>query len=635
METILATVPVTQPPSWAIQQRHLIKTMEESVGPFVDRYVRDNGEFIWDDVWGGGSPDDYYEPYFNWPLLHLMGGGSHLVELAHRGWEGVTRQLTRCETVHNEYHKGEDVFHISESDVFFYHLCLADPANGNLHLRARKFAGFYNGDDPDIKNYDPKNKIILSPINGSGGPRYREAAQRDTLYRGGERYGIPFYDIPGVSSWKDTENDAKALEMGRAVHDRWNSGDVIHNLAQTSLVTNAFLLTGEEKYRDWVVEYTDAWIERAKANNWMVPDNVGHSGKVGENLDGKWYGGMYGWTLYHGWYNIQMALLVAAGNAYLITRDKKYLELPRRQQDHIFELGEQRDIREEHMSLDEHWIGQFTAMENRTETFLVPYRYGDAGWFDWQPMSPVFLAALWNLSMDNSDWTRLEKLREQEAYDWNEVVCFHNKEDCGHEQPWLRYLAGENPDYPERILQASHQETTRRSALVRNETQVGSRHSIHLWQEVNPVSSEALIQQTLGAPQPIYNGGLLHARLRYYDARSRRAGLPPDIAALVEKLEDKRTVVRLVNLNSIENRELVIQAGAFGEHCFNEAKYTSLSSEFPGPAVEYAAPPVTEVTQTSSINGNHLRVELPAGTEILIDLATERYVNEPSYRSLY
>ena len=62
--------------------------MEESVHPFVDRYVRDNGEFIWDDAWGGGSPDDYYEPYFNWPLLYLMGGGSHLVELAHRGWEG-------------------------------------------------------------------------------------------------------------------------------------------------------------------------------------------------------------------------------------------------------------------------------------------------------------------------------------------------------------------------------------------------------------------------------------------------------------------------------------------------------------------------------------------------------------------
>ena len=164
METIRATVPVTRPPSWAVQQRHLMAAMEEGVHPFVDRYVRDNGEFIWDDAWGGGSPDDYYEPYFNWPLLYLMGGGSHLVELAHRGWEGVTRQLTRCGTVHNEYHKAEDVFHVSESDVFFYHLCLADPADGSLRLRARKFAGFYTGDDPAVRNYDPEKRIILSPV---------------------------------------------------------------------------------------------------------------------------------------------------------------------------------------------------------------------------------------------------------------------------------------------------------------------------------------------------------------------------------------------------------------------------------------------------------------------------------------
>ena len=635
MQTIRATVPVTQPPSWAVQQRHLLHSMEQSVHPFIDRYVRPNGEFIWDDVWGGGSPDDYYEPYFNWPLLYLMGGGEHLIELAHRGWEGVTRQLTRCGTVHNEYHRGEDVFHISESDVFFYHLCLADSKNGELHRRARKFAGFYNGDDPQVKNYDPEHKIILSPYNGSGGPRYPDAAGRDSPWRGGERYGLAFYDLPGIKSWKDTQDDAKALAMGRAVHDRWGRGDVIGNLAQSSLVTNAFLLTGEEKYRDWVIEYTDAWVARAKANDGMIPDSVGHSGKVGEYVDGKWYGGLYGWTCFHGWYNIQMAALDAAANAYLLTRDDKYLELPRRQQDRIFELGENRDIRKEHMSLDEHWIGQFTAMGKNTETFLVPYRYGDAGWFDWQPMSPIFPAALWNLSMDKGDWQRIEDLRAQESYDWNEVVCFHNKEDGGHEQPWLRFLAGENPDYPARILQASHQEVTRRLALIREERLVGTPHSIHQWQEVNPVSSEALIQQTLGAPQPIYNGGLLHARLRYYDARARRAGLPPDVAALVETLEAKRTVVRLVNLNSSEDRELVIQAGAFGEHSFTGAKYNALSSEYPGQAVDYTAPPVTTVTNKADTTGVHLKVELPAGTEITLDLATNRYVNEPSHASLY
>ena len=53
-------------------------------------------------------------------------------------------------------------------------------------------------------------------------------------------------------------------------------------------MTNAFLLTGEEKYRDWVVEYTDAWVERAGQNDGLLPDNVGHSGKIGEYCDGKW-----------------------------------------------------------------------------------------------------------------------------------------------------------------------------------------------------------------------------------------------------------------------------------------------------------------------------------------------------------
>ena len=132
--------------------------------------------------------------------------------------------------------------------------------------------------------------------------------------------------------------------------------------AVTSLVTNAFLLTGDEKYREWVLEYTDAWMDRARKNDWLLPDNVGHSGKVGEYLDGKWYGGLYGWTYPHGWYNIQMTALTAAANAYLLTRDDSYLELPRRQMDRILDLGERRDVRETHMSLRHHWIGQLTAM---------------------------------------------------------------------------------------------------------------------------------------------------------------------------------------------------------------------------------------------------------------------------------
>jgi hypothetical protein len=53
------------------------------------------------------------------------------------------------------------------------------------------------------------------------------------------------------------------------------------------------------------------------------------------------------------------------------------------------------------------------------------------------------------LSQSAGDWERIERLRRVENYDWRTVVPFRNKEDCGHEQPWLRFLAGDNPTYPE------------------------------------------------------------------------------------------------------------------------------------------------------------------------------------------
>ena len=631
MQTITATVPVTLPPSWAAQQRLLLATMSDSISSFLDRYTHDDGELIYDDSWGGGA-DDFYEGYTNWPLLYLMGGKDHLVEESHRGWETVTRQLTRRGQAHKEYARSMDTFHQSESDVFFYHLCLADPAAGQLEMRARRFAGFYLNEDPEARNYDPEHRILLSARLGSGGPYYTPDEARETAsHRSNETYGLPFYDLPGIESYEDTLDPANARLMGQAVHDRWQKGEVVGNLSVTSLVTNAFLLTGEEKYRDWVLEYTDAWMSRARENDWLLPDNVGHSGAVGEYLDGKWYGGLYGWTYPHGWYNIQMTALTAAANAYLLTRDDRYLELPRKQMDRILDLGEQRDVRETHMSLRYHWIGQLTAMGDRHETFLVPYRYGDAGWFDWQPPSPIFLSALWNLSMADQDWERIERVRQLEAYDWNEVVAFHNKEDGGHDQPWLRYLAGENPTHPERILQASYQQVVRRLGVIRADSDVGARHTEHRWQEANPVTTEGLLQLICGAPQPIYNGGLLFARLTYFDTQRKRPGLPEDVAALVEKVESRRTVVHLVNLNPMEDRELIVQAGAFGEHSFRAARYSALTSRFPGAPVDYAAPPVGTDVRTTSVDGKHLRVSLPSGTQITLDLDTARFTNEPAY----
>ena len=634
MPHVTATVPLTAPPSWAVWERRLLDALGDSVHPFLARYCRDDGELIWNDEWGGGSPDDFYEGYFNWPLVYNLGGGDHLLQLADRGWESVTRQLTRLGTVYKEYAAADDQFHESEKDVLFYQLCMADPDGPRRRERAQRFAGFYLNEDPDAINYDPVHKIILSPNGGSRGAYYTPEERRETARAGADqRYGMAFYDLPGIDTVDDLNDPAKARLMGQAMHDRWRRGDSVPNLAVTSLVTNAFILSGEEKYRDWVVEYTGAWLQRARDNDWLIPDSVGHSGQVGEYVGGKWYGGRTGWTMPHGFYSHQMAVLDAATNAFLLTRDRDYLELPRRQMDRICELGEVRNVDDEHMSLPEHWIGQLTALGEQRETFLVPYRYGDAGWFDWQPLSAVFPLALWNVTHAEEDWERIDDLRQAEAYDWREVVSFHNKEDCGHEQPWACFLAGDKPDYPEEILSASYQSMCQRLALIRGDDEVdrGERFHVHRWQETNPVTSEALVQLTLGAPQPIYNGGLLIADLRYFDAERRRPGLPDAVGALVDEVDADRIRVRLVNLDGNAARRLVIQAGAMAEHRFSEARYTVRTSDYPGAIEDYCEPPLRQALDTTAVDGKHLEVELPPATDITIELGLQRFVDDPSY----
>src|SRR5204863_2542403 len=84
---------------------------------------------------------------------------------------------------------------------------------------------------------------------------------------------------------------------------------------------------------------------------------------------------------------------------------------------------------------------------------------------------------------------------------------------------------------------------------------------IHLWQQCNPVVTEALVQLTWGGPQVIYNGGLQQARVRYYDADRRRPGLPASLAALVSSIDPQATVVDLINLDPGQDRHGNLQGG--------------------------------------------------------------------------
>ena len=137
-----------------------------------------------------------------------------------------------------------------------------------------------------------------------------------------------------------------------------------------------------------------------------------------------------------------------------------------------------------------------------------------------------------------------------------------------------------------------------------------AQYSDAYFQRRNPVTCEGLVQLTLGAPLPHYNGGLLVSRLRHFDAQRRRSGLPPGVAALVSGMAADRTDLTLVNLGQ-EHRRVLIQAGGMGEHEFTEAAAIG-------------------ERQRTAVNGGTVEIGLPPGTRIRLELGMRRFVRRPA-----
>ena len=124
------------------------------------------------------------------------------------------------------------------------------------------------------------------------------------------------------------------------------------------------------------------------------------------------------------------------------------------------------------------------------------------------------------------------------------------------------------------------------------------------------VYTKGLTQVTMGAPQSVYTGGLLRATVRYFDTDRTRPGLPPDVAALVDKLGADSAGLQLVNLNAGETRNLIVQAGAFAEHEFVELAHEE---------------------QTIQVESKYFAVQLPPGTSIRLDVGMRRFAHRPTY----
>jgi len=215
------------------------------------------------------------------------------------------------------------------------------------------------------------------------------------------------------------------------------------------------------------------------------------------------------------------------------------------------------------------------------------------------------------------------------------VRPFRTKEESGHEEPWFAFLAGDDPGYPERILAAAQAQVRHR--LARMERYRGlevPEADIHLWQQSNPVVTEALVQLTWGGPQVIYNGGLQQARVRYYDADARRPGLPPHVAALVSDIDPQGTVLELVNLDPEHTRRVIVQAGAFAEHEIRAVSYTACHDpSWIGDLYDYGHGRPQQTTSSIPMHGPWLAVELPRSTRIRLTLSLDLRSRTPSYRT--
>ena len=464
------------PPEWALWERQLLDRLYPAALEFVQKYTREDGTLIWRDQWPGmDGSDDGYESFYNFPLYYALGGPEEINALSRRLWDAVTRQFTRYGQVHNEFDGYYDWMHHGEAYTNFYFFGLADPADDEFRERALRFAGLYLGEDPAAPNYDAERKLIRSPITGSRGPRFVNSAEDWVTHREVlADYPLPYGDIPNVTTSDAWIDDARFPFILQAMNRRMMRGDVPLNLTATSLVLNAYMYTGEAKYRQWIEEYVTAWTERMRANGGILPDNVGPNGKIGENMDGKWWGGYYGWRWPHGLFNQVEATLIGGTNAYLVSGDPKYLELPRS----VLELVERQKqhragARRGAAPPRRQGLVRLPADQARASGVPVVHLAG--------PARPALLRAL-------TAGVPLDTLAYRKG-----------KGDWEHAAAWLGFVDGRNPDYPLQILRATYAESLERLDVIRHDTTDPADRNVHHWQQRNPVVLEGLVQLMLGA----------------------------------------------------------------------------------------------------------------------------------------
>jgi len=126
---------------------------------------------------------------------------------------------------------------------------------------------------------------------------------------------------------------------------------------------------------------------------------------------------------------------------------------------------------------------------------------------------------------------------------------------------------------------------------------------------MNPAVTETLTRLMLGGLPTGRLGFPLHCRLRYFDPERRRAGIPEDVAALVDAMGADEVSVQLVNLSPLRAQTVVVQGGAYAEHQI-------LSASADG--------------QPLAVNDACFTLRLAPGAGGRVTIRMKRYANQPT-----
>ncbi len=585
-ESVITIGAPMDPPEWALLQREVLHAHTAACVKFFRRYFNPaTGWLETTERFGGDDgPDDSIENVNDWPHAYALGGDDILKDMYTKAYEGHVRQYSAAKTVdvpigrlgmyYKEFPSQFDWQHNGEGLTVFNLMPLGDPYSHIYRERVKRFAGFYMDEDPGAPNYDPKLKLIKSLMNGSRGPMLRKATALDWT-------GDPI----------EVENRFPSLGHGEGAYKGMLAhfegytdvvGDHPLNLASTQLATNAYMLTHEKKYRDWVLGYCDAWAQRAHDNGGIIPSNIGLDGKIGGATDGKWYGGAYGWgfspivpmTGKPADRNRVPWCINGFMNAYLLSKgDDRYLDVWRKTAD------------------------KFDAAAKTIDGKLsTPTMFSDQGFYSFKPGKyRLNFLEIYALSMKPSDRARCE------------------------DTEWYDYLEGRNPGYPVKALRAGLARIRQRMETVDSDSTSPDMRLADSALEYNPASITALTQLMEGGlylqhgswarTSPNQGGTLLFSRLRYFDPARRRAGLPQDVAALVDSWGPDHVSVTLVNISPSTARSVIIQGGAYGEHQIVS---------------------VTQGTETTPVDGTSFPVRLAPGAGAKLTIRMKRFANDPT-----